>query len=95
MKLRYSRRAQSELEAISAYLYLRSPSAANAVVQAIEGRIAKLSDSPWIGPATDESDTHELIVVGYPYKIYYRIEGDEVWIIHIRHISRRPWRGED
>jgi plasmid stabilization system protein ParE len=30
-----------------------------------------------------------------PYRVYYRIDGEEVVIIHIRHTSQRPWRGEE
>jgi plasmid stabilization system protein ParE len=27
----------------------------------------------------------------YGYKIFYRVVGDTVEIMHIRHSSRRPW----
>ncbi|MCC7347273.1 MAG: type II toxin-antitoxin system RelE/ParE family toxin [Variibacter sp.] len=94
MKVRYSRGAQDDLAAISTYLRPRNPTAANTVVQAIEDRIAGLTYSPWMGPPTTIPGTRELIVRGYPYKIYYCVDGDEVRIIHIRHISRRPWGGE-
>ncbi|HEX2216731.1 MAG TPA: type II toxin-antitoxin system RelE/ParE family toxin [Xanthobacteraceae bacterium] len=95
MNVRYLARAIQELEAISAYLRARNPAAADALIQAIEKRIASLADFPWIGPETDEPGTHELSISRFPYKIYYRIEGDDVWIVHIRHTSRRPWRGGD
>ena len=96
MKVRYSVRAIAELEAIAAYLRPRSPRAADTLVQAIKARIAKLEHSPWMGPATDEQNARELTVIGYPYKIFYEVEGEEIWIVHIRHTSRRPWRaGED
>jgi hypothetical protein len=26
------------------------------------------------------------------YKVYYRIDGEEVWIVHIRDTRRKPWR---
>src|ERR1700680_760676 len=38
---------------------------------------------------------HELIVPRRPYKIYYRIKGEEVWIVHIRDARRQPWEGTD
>jgi plasmid stabilization system protein ParE len=34
---------------------------------------------------------YELTVIRYPYKIYYEISGDEIWIVHIRHARRQPW----
>ena len=30
----------------------------------------------------------------YPYRVYYRIRGDEVWIVHIRDMRREPWAGD-
>jgi plasmid stabilization system protein ParE len=30
-------------------------------------------------------------LVRYPFKIFYRIVGDTVRVLHIRHAARRPW----
>jgi len=30
-------------------------------------------------------------MVNYRYKIFYGVAGDTIWIIHIRHTSRRPY----
>jgi len=32
-----------------------------------------------------------MLLVRYRYKIFYRVVGTTVRIIHIRHMSRRPW----
>jgi plasmid stabilization system protein ParE len=32
-----------------------------------------------------------VLVLRYPYKIFYRLRGDAVEILHIRHTARRPW----
>ena len=48
-----------------------------------------------MAPETEESSTRELTILRYPYKVYYEVEGDEVWIVHIRHTSRRPWPGTE
>jgi addiction module RelE/StbE family toxin len=95
MKVRYTDRAKRDLADISDYLRSRSASGVNAVISTIEDRIIRLSDLPWIGPITDEPGTRELSITRYPYKIYYQVEDDYVWIVHIRHTSRRPWRGGD
>jgi hypothetical protein len=34
------------------------------------------------------------LVARYPYRIHYRVEDADVWIIHIRHSARRPWHEE-
>lgn len=47
-----------------------------------------------MAPETDEPSVRELSIVRYPYKVYYQIEKDEVWIVHIRHAARRPWEDE-
>jgi toxin ParE1/3/4 len=43
-----------------------------------------------MAPMTEEPGVRELTVLRYPYKVYYAIENDEVWILHVRHSSRRP-----
>lgn len=37
---------------------------------------------------------HAIRLPRRPYKVYYRIEGEDIWIIHIRDARRRPWEGE-
>jgi toxin ParE1/3/4 len=89
MRIRYTRRALSDLDAIYAYLDQRSPAAARSVKGLIERRISWLADFPLMAPETDEPGIRELSIIQYPYKVYYEIAEDEVWIIHIRHTSRR------
>ena len=95
MKVRYTLRAQRDLDAIFDYLDQRSPAGARAVKQMIERRIESLADFPFMAPETEESGTRELTIFRYPYKVYYEVEGEEVWIVHIRHTSRRPWQGAE
>jgi plasmid stabilization system protein ParE len=90
MRVRYTPRARDDLEVIFQFLDQVSPSGARSVKQTLERRIRLLADVPFIAPATDEPGVYELSIVRYPYKVYYRIEGDEVRIVHIRHTSRRP-----
>jgi len=94
MKIRYTPRAFADREAIFDYIEKRSPQGARAVKQAIENTIRRLEHFPNSAPATNEPEIRELIVPRLPYKIYYRVVGQEVWIVHIRHAARRPWRGE-
>jgi toxin ParE1/3/4 len=94
MKVRYTLRARGDLDAIYTYLERRAPAAAQSVKELIEQRIAALADFPLMAPETDQPGIHELTVVRYPYKIYYEVVGNEVWIIHIRDARRRPWQPE-
>lgn len=90
MRVRYTLRAQSDLDTIYSYIDRRTPAAARSVKELIERRIANLADFPFMAPETDEPGVRELTIVRYPYKVYYEVEGDEIWIIHIRHTARRP-----
>jgi plasmid stabilization system protein ParE len=91
MKVRYTPRAKADLDAIFQHLDARAPAAAQSVKSTIERRIAWLADFPLIAPATDQAGVYELTIVRYPYKVYYEISDDEVWILHVRHTARRPW----
>jgi plasmid stabilization system protein ParE len=91
MRVRLTVRAIADLEAINAYLEERSPAAARSVRSAISKKIERIADFPFAAPSTDEPGILELSVVRYPYKIYYEIEGDEIWIVHVRDARRQPW----
>jgi toxin ParE1/3/4 len=94
MRVRYTLRAQADLNAIFSYLDTRAPDAALEVKSTIERRIAMLGEFPHIAPETDIAGVYELTIVRYPFKVYYDIDGDTVAILRIRHTSRRPWTGE-
>jgi toxin ParE1/3/4 len=94
MRIRYTPRAFADREAIFDYLDRRTPKGARTVAGAIENSIQRLELFPYSAPATDEPGIRELIVPRLPYKVYYRVVGEEVWIIHIRHAARHPWRRE-
>jgi toxin ParE1/3/4 len=94
MRVRYSPRAFADREAIYDYLEKRSPQGARNVKLAIVQAIRGLASYPRLGQLTDRSDVYELIVPRLPYKVYYRLDREEVWILHIRDARRRPWQGE-
>jgi len=91
MKVRYTPRARADLNDIFSYLDVTAPAAAQAIKNTIERRIALLADFPRIAPETKLRGVYELTIIRYPYKVYYEINGDEVWIVHVRHTARRPW----
>jgi plasmid stabilization system protein ParE len=94
MRVRYTLRSFADREEIFGYIDKRSPSGARAVKRDIVRAIRRLEQFPRSAPATDEPGVYELIVPRRPYKVYYRIENDEVWLVHIRDARRRPWEGE-
>jgi toxin ParE1/3/4 len=83
MRVRYSPRAFAEREEILTYIDQRNPQGAQNVKRAIVHSIRLLADFPLMAPETQERGAYELSIPGCPCKIYYRVEGKEVWIVHI------------
>jgi toxin ParE1/3/4 len=92
--VRYNRRAVRDLEAIADYIRDRSPGAAERVRGRIEALIGGLVDFPYQGTPTDEPGIRRLVATPFPYLIFYRIKGEAVVVLHIRHARRRPNRLE-
>jgi toxin ParE1/3/4 len=94
MRVRYTPRAFADREEIFAYLDERNPRVAREVKAFIKRRIATLAQNPGRSPAIKELGVQAHWLGRYPYIIYYRIVGDEIWVVHIRHVVREPWGGE-
>jgi toxin ParE1/3/4 len=90
MNVVYAPRALRDLKSISAYLHKRNPSGAGNVLGAIKSSIETLGFFPQIGRLVDDAGHRRVPVMRYPYLIFYRIEADELLILHVRHTSRRP-----
>ena len=92
MKLAYSRRALSDIDAIATYY---STHAHPAIAKTIERRlldvIERIRRNPESAPlVAQRSKVRAATVVGYPFRIFYRARGDAIEVLHIRHTSRRP-----
>lgn len=90
MNVVYAPRALRDLEGIDSYLVARDPAASTKVLGAIKSSIDTISFFPRIGRVIDDAGHRRVPVLRYPYLIFYRIAGDEVLILHIRHAARRP-----
>jgi toxin ParE1/3/4 len=78
---------------IAAY-YARSgnPAVAERIVVRIHEAVVQITGSPLSGRSVvQRSGVRVVLVVNYRYKIFYRVAGDTIHIIHIRHASRRPY----
>ena len=95
MNVVYSPRAARDLEAIAAYYYAVAGSRiAAAIGERIEHVISLVADHPYSAPRVlERRGVRVALVLRYPYKIFYRIRGDAIEILHIRHTARRPWAG--
>ena len=92
MRVRFTRPAQADLEAIYAYVSKENPAAAARLVTRLIDRVLTLARTPYEGREIDEPNGRVIIIPRDRYFIFYAIEGDEIHITHIRHTSRRrPW----
>jgi plasmid stabilization system protein ParE len=90
MRVRYTRQALADLVAIADYIRERNPTAAVQVETAIRSSIELLADFPRLGRDRPDLEARALGIPRYAYTAYYRIEHDEVWIVHIRDNRRQP-----
>jgi toxin ParE1/3/4 len=93
MRIEYSKRAIVDLRQIARH-YTRSanPAIAARIVARIEAVVARIAASPLSGrPVVQRPGVRVALVVSYRYKIFYRIAGDVIRIVHVRHTSRRPY----
>ena len=85
MKVRYSRRALSQLASVSEYLQARNAAAEHNVTASIRSTIARLSEMPLLGKATDEAGVHVIIEPEYLYRVFYSVDRQDVYVIRILH----------
>lgn len=85
MTIRYSRRALSQLASAHEYLRDRSDSAADNVTESIRRTIERLKQMPQLGRATDENGVYVIVEPEYWYRVFYRVEGREVFVIRVMH----------
>ena len=92
MRLVYSRRALADLQRIATYY---AANASPLIAQSIERRlvivIERICRLPQAAPRVSQrSQVRVAAVVRYRFRIFYRVRGDTIDILHIRHTSRRP-----
>ena len=90
MKLHFTLRALSDLEAIADYLVPVSPQGAARVRAAILDSLQNLVQFPNIGHRQTAESVRKLAVRKYKYLIYYSVNDDaeEIVILTIQHGSR-------
>jgi toxin ParE1/3/4 len=71
------------------YIFAFNPRAAMQVADTLRAEGDSLEDFPHRGRPVLGTGLREL-VSAYPYIIRYRVEGDRVVILRVRHAARRP-----
>jgi plasmid stabilization system protein ParE len=86
--VRWTRRARHRLESIGAHIEADNPAAAARVVGAIALGIQHLGHAPGRGRPGRIRGTRELVIVGTPYIVAYRVHANDIEILTIQHGAR-------
>ena len=90
MRLRWTKRAERDLDEIAGYIGQDSPAAAARVVLELVDRVeAYLTKRPAIGRPGRVLGTRELVIGELPYVVPYRVREKDIEILRVLHTSRR------
>jgi plasmid stabilization system protein ParE len=93
MKVRYSRPALADLDAILSNLAEKNPAAATrfeARISQIEERIGRFPEA--FQQIESRPDYRRVPLCRYPYLLFYTMAADEVVVLRILHGARKePW----
>ena len=93
MRLRWTRRAERDLNEIAAYIGQDSPAAAARVILELIDQVESLlPERPAVGRPGRVLGTRELVIGGLPYVIAYRVRERDIEVLRVLHTSRR-WPG--
>ncbi len=94
MRVEYSRRAVADILRIAEESRNYGEVAAEGLERRLRETIARLAGHPRAAPEVEKRPgVHVLPLIRYPFRVFYRVFPDRVLILHIRHTSRRPWKG--
>jgi plasmid stabilization system protein ParE len=93
MKLRYSRRALAELDAILSDLGSKNPAAARSLRARVFQIGERISQFPQgYQQVAERPGVRRVPMVRYPYLIFYKVLDDEAVVLRIIHGARKePW----
>jgi len=83
--VRWTQRARQRLDEIGARISSDNPAAAARVVGTTAVAIERLGQAPGRGRPGRVRGTRELVVVGTPYIVAYRVHANDVEILTIQH----------
>jgi addiction module RelE/StbE family toxin len=84
----WSEPAIADLEAIADFIALDKPAAARELVRRVFEHVEQLSTWPLSGPVLRELRGYRQLVEP-PCRVVYRVEGDQVLILHVMRSEQR------
>ncbi len=89
MRIEWLPEAARNLSAQFEWIAERDPWAALDVGDAVHAAVARLADQPATGRPGRVPVTRELVVIGTPYTVVYRIERTAVLVLRVLHAAQR------
>jgi toxin ParE1/3/4 len=92
-RLIWTEPALADLDAIADYIALDNPAAASRLVQRVFESVERLERFPSSGkrpPELPRTSYRELVVT--PCRVFYRVEGDNVFLLYVMRAERLLWR---
>lgn len=90
MRLRYTRPALADLDAVLDHIASHSQQGAQRVQRRLRAITELLRQHPGIGRRTDDPAIRRMAATPYPYAIFYEATESEVIIHAVRHLARDP-----
>jgi plasmid stabilization system protein ParE len=95
MNVTFAPRAAADLRQIGARSRrVYGDAVAAALETYVRATIARIAVMPESGQRVPARPSVRVVPLGrYPFKIFYTATEETIVILHIRHVSRRPWEG--
>ncbi|ALC15789.1 plasmid stabilization system protein ParE [Desulfuromonas soudanensis] len=91
MRIVFTPSARDQFLQALAYIRRDKPSAAVSFRQKVEEILSRLRDYPESGRTLPEfSDSHFREIIVTPYRFFYRIKKDVVWVVAVWHGAQIP-----
>jgi toxin ParE1/3/4 len=89
MRVSYSPPVIRQIAEAFDYIVQENPAAANDFLLRVESMASLLSGRPGIGRTTSKPGVQVIGLPPYPYLMFYKVLGDELRVIRVRHMRRR------
>ncbi|MBI2981478.1 MAG: type II toxin-antitoxin system RelE/ParE family toxin [Deltaproteobacteria bacterium] len=89
MKTVWTKLALQDLQQVRRYIESDNPDAANSVIQKIAKAIESLQSYQNLGRPGRVKGTRELVVIGTPFLVPYRVKQERIEILAVIHGARR------
>jgi addiction module RelE/StbE family toxin len=89
LKIRLTRLAEADLEAVDRFIREDNPAAAARTVLRVLEAVDALREFPNLGGPGRVSGTRELVISGTPFIAVYSVRRNVLWLLRVLHATRK------